>query len=191
MGSSAAAAAEAAERAEKGESLPSQSTCARAYVVALDTFSDALCNTAAVSVSGGVIDLSASPVSAFSFSHAVLVWTFYSNAALTFPSSVSVIEAPNVNNLLAQFEAADPNCVDGPEDPKRKAQIMAAVKNHFSSSSRKFPPGRVPKIGETDLNTVLLQSPLFPLEEGQPGPILLYSPLEEEEGASSLSSNFT
>ena len=49
--------------------------------------------------------------------------------------------------MLAKFEAADPSCVDGPEDPRRKAEIMAAVKNHFSSPCRRMPPGKVPKIG--------------------------------------------
>ena len=59
----------------------------------------------------------------------------------------TVVEALNVNNMLAKFEAADPSCVDGPEDPRRKAEIMAAVKNHFSSPCRRMPPGKVPKIG--------------------------------------------
>ena len=58
-----------------------------------------------------------------------------------------VVEALNVNNMLAKFEAADPSCVDGPEDPRRKAEIMAAVKSHFSAPCRRMPPGKVPKIG--------------------------------------------
>ena len=57
--------------------------------------------------------------------------------------------------MLAKFEAADPSCVDGPEDPRRKAEIMAAVKNHFSSPCRRMPPGKVPKIG---MFTVYLQT---------------------------------
>ncbi len=59
---------------------------------------------------------------------------------------ISVIEAPDVDNLLEQFEAEEErgNC----QDPKRKAQIVAAVNNHFSSSTRNFSPGSVPKIGK-------------------------------------------
>ena len=56
-----------------------------------------------------------------------------------------------MDNLLEQFEANDPLRMDltsnGNTDPRRASQIVAAVKSHFSTSSRTFPPGSVPKIG--------------------------------------------
>ena len=61
---------------------------------------------------------------------------------------VLVIEVSSVDNLLDQFESASEEVVKTADDPKRTAQIMAAVNNHFSSSTRSFPAGRVPKIGK-------------------------------------------
>ena len=77
----------------------------------------------------------------------------YNNETLFHPSVLAVIEASSVDNLLDQFEdaaAADLLLNNTPtqDDPKRTAQIMDAVNNHFSSSSRSFPAGRVPKIGK-------------------------------------------
>lgn len=82
-------------------------------------------------------------------------------ALLTTLNLFAVLEATDVDNLLEQFEAADPSCVDGPEDPKRKSQIMSAVRNHFSGTShRAFPQGKVPRIGERTAvpSAVVLQS---------------------------------
>ncbi len=65
----------------------------------------------------------------------------------------AVIEASDVDTLLEQFEASSSSRQVQHEqqwpkgDPKKKAQIMAAVNSHFSNSS-KFPPGKKPKIGK-------------------------------------------
>lgn len=63
-----------------------------------------------------------------------------------------MIEATDMDSLLEQFEGQMNTGfvkeIVPDEDPKRKAQIYAAVKSHFTGPHRRKPLQRMPKIGK-------------------------------------------
>lgn len=61
-----------------------------------------------------------------------------------------MIEAPDAESLLEKFETSG--------DCASQEKIMEAVNSHFSSSTRKFAPGKVPKIGNVHCYSAVLSS---------------------------------